>query len=71
MPGFQAETTVLTGAGAAIVVRPSTQQQISDSTSLHLIPGKRNIVNQACLMAGSGILAVRALSRQQNGYRHG
>ncbi|ECA6437667.1 hypothetical protein DOC71_19635 [Salmonella enterica subsp. enterica] len=71
MPGFQAETTVLTGAGAAIVVRPSTQQQISDSMSLHLIPGKRNIVNQACLTAGSGILAVRALSRQQNGYRHG
>ncbi|EBX5568592.1 hypothetical protein DSN37_00385 [Salmonella enterica subsp. enterica serovar Kuessel] len=65
MPGFLAETTVLTGAGAAIVVRPSTQQQIS------LIPGKCNIVNQACLTAGSGILAVRALSRQQNGYRHG
>ncbi|ACH49334.1 hypothetical protein SA22_2886 [Salmonella enterica subsp. enterica serovar Agona str. 22.H.04] len=39
--------------------------------SLHLIPGKCNIVNQACLTAGSGILAVRALSRQQNGYRHG
>ncbi|HBK8651773.1 TPA: hypothetical protein LNX85_003448 [Salmonella enterica subsp. enterica serovar Agona] len=36
--------------------------------SLHLIPGKCNIVNQACLTAGSGILAVRALSRQQNGY---
>lgn len=31
--GFQGETTVLTGTGTAIVVRPSTQQQISDSTS--------------------------------------
>ncbi|ECH9258528.1 hypothetical protein YR28_04510 [Salmonella enterica subsp. enterica] len=71
MPGFQEETTVLTGAGTAIVVRPSTQQQISDLMSLYLISGKRNIVNQACLMAGSGILAVRALSRKQNGYRHG
>ncbi|EJP5245331.1 hypothetical protein NUA43_001022 [Salmonella enterica] len=56
---------VLTGTGSAIVVRPSTQQQIS------VILGKRNIVNQACLTAESGILAVRALSRQQNGYRHG
>ncbi|EHN2901152.1 TPA: hypothetical protein ACIS5M_003885 [Salmonella enterica subsp. enterica serovar Waycross] len=56
---------VLTGTGSAIVVRPSTQQQIS------VIPGKRNIVNQACLTAESGILAVRALPIQQNGYRHG
>ncbi|EAO2685644.1 hypothetical protein E2X65_10965 [Salmonella enterica] len=67
VPGFRAETTVLTGAGTAIVVTPSTQQQISDSTSLYLIPDKRNIVNQTCLRAGPGILAVRALSRQQNG----
>ncbi|ECM0304712.1 hypothetical protein DG84_22840 [Salmonella enterica subsp. enterica serovar Rubislaw] len=59
---------VLTGTGSAIVVRPSTQQQIR---TLYLIHGKRNIVNQACLTAESGILAVRALSRQQNGYRHG
>ena len=33
MLGFQGETTPLTGTGTAIVVKPSTQQQISDSTS--------------------------------------
>ncbi|EBL7829236.1 hypothetical protein DKN52_16305 [Salmonella enterica] len=47
-----------------------TFNSAADKRLLYLIPGKRNIVNQACLTAGSGILAVRALSRQQNGYRH-
>ncbi|EDS7118351.1 hypothetical protein S715_000413 [Salmonella enterica subsp. enterica] len=69
MPGFQAETTVLTGAGGSNSCQ--TFNPAADKRLLYLIPGKRNIVNQACLTAGSGILAVRALSRQQNGYRHG
>ncbi|EAS1885565.1 hypothetical protein YH48_003113 [Salmonella enterica subsp. enterica] len=69
MPGFQAETTVLTGAGGSNSCQ--TFNSAADKRLLHLIPGKRNIVNQACLTAGSGILAVRALSRQQNGYPHG